>query len=253
MTTPITSRPINRSPGLVHRLDEEWNGLLHRPSALRIARGWALPGGEIQSLDDVLVRAGYIHRGRRGLAGYDDACDEYLLRLVTVARHDHLAGRIVLQRILPALCALARRRSAHGHADPIGDLVSCAWPIIRRYPSERRPRRVASNLVRDIGFETFVRPTRRKAATAEIATDFATVSLATPGHDTEPLDELVALLRAAHDEGAITERDVHLLCDLVTHGSTEPIAQQLAVTTRTIRNHRAAAVERLRRYVGLAA
>jgi len=58
---------------------------------------------------------------------------------------------VVLERLAPALTGQAGRRRA-GRApfrDVFAELVGAAWIAIRCYPVERRPSKVAANLVRD--------------------------------------------------------------------------------------------------------
>jgi hypothetical protein len=213
-----------------------------------------MPGDPIRSLDEVLERCGYRPTaGRAGLAPVADSrteseCDIYLLRLVELARHDSLAARIVLQRIIPALCAFARRHGStpQRRVDLVDELIANSWSVIRTYPVERRPRRVAANLVRDIGFQTVVRPQRRRSATAEVATAPHRIIDAPSLPAVEPLHELVDLLRDAQQIGAVSDGDVTFICELVNHRRPEHLAAKKEVTPRTIRNHRDAIVHRLR-------
>ena len=70
----------------------------------------------VASLDELLARCGYRQAPGSAQTAYqpavldDEAC---LLRLVEIAKTDALAARIVLQRILPALCAVAGRHSSN--------------------------------------------------------------------------------------------------------------------------------------------
>jgi hypothetical protein len=172
--------------------------------------------------------------------------DDYLIALLREARTDQLAGRIVLERILPALCALSRRFGgrAGGPARVMDDLIGTAWVIIRTYPIERRPRRVVSNLVRDIGFQTVIRPSRRRSAGEIRTADFRGLDRAVEPR-AEPLDELVALLVDARARG-LSDSDLGFVVDLVNAGHPRELAVRRSVSERTIRNHRAAVVRRLR-------
>jgi DNA-binding CsgD family transcriptional regulator len=261
MTTTNTTRrsaDLRRSP-ILERLTTEWRHLAVRAADLDHVRQWGLPGAEVHSLDDVLIRCGYrpapvagtpravrsaADRSRREAA--EQAQDDYLLRVLTIARHDRLAGRIALQRILPSLCALARRRSSTVPAqqDLLDDLVANAWPSIRTYPLDRRPRWIVPNLVRDVEFQTFVRPLRRHNA-AELPMAIHDLRDGEHMAHAEPLDELVDLLNEAR-RGGLSQTDVDLICQIVTHNRTDLIADQLQVSSRTVRNHRDAIVHRLR-------
>ena len=63
-----------------------------------------------------------------------------LLQLVVLAQHDQLAGRIVIQRLLPGLIRhAARYRSRRDDIDPAEIVVAAAWIAIRRYDTDRAP------------------------------------------------------------------------------------------------------------------
>lgn len=243
-----TTQPI----GILNRLHDEWHHITIRSTELRAVRTWGLPGMPVASLDELLARCGYRPAPGSAPTAYrpaepdDEAC---LLRLVEVAKTDALAARVVLQRILPALCAVAGRHSSNRaqRNAVLDELVANAWPIIRNYPCERRPRRIVANLVRDTSFETFVRPIRRRSS-GEIPTmhDHLDRSAAEPALD--PLHELVDLLREAQAHG-IEQADIDLLTQIVALGRPEEVAAERNVTARTIRNHRNAVVHRLRNIV----
>ena len=259
MSLPV--RSIRKLSGMTHtlssprrgtildRLAAEWQHITIRAADLDAVRRWGLPGGPIESLDDVLRRSGYIAANGAGTKARSDAVadhDSYLLHLLGMARHDPLAARIVLQRILPALWAMARRHALTHAAqlDLLDELIGNAWPAIRSYPIERRPRCVVPNLVRDIGFQTIVRPLRRRNAgerptTHDMLLDREDVV------SIEPLDELVALLSDARASG-MSDADVELICQIVTLHRPENVARVHHVTTRTVRNRRDAIVHRLR-------
>jgi hypothetical protein len=254
-------------PSILERLATEWRCLTIRAGELNTARSWELPGGRVQTLDEVLERCGYVSaaamahtagtdqgsRSGRDDAGDRAAHDAYLLRLLTLARHDQLAARIVLQRIVPLLVAFARQHSPTVWARQalVDELIGNAWPSIRSYPIERRPTRVVPNLVSDIGFATIVRPARRRSA-SEMPTGHANLRDSECLIEPEPLDELVELLNQARHAG-MTQGDIDLICQIVTMYRPTEVARVLQVSSRTVRNHRDAIVHRLREVAAVAA
>lgn len=261
MTHP-TFVPVPRQPPILRRLSLEWEHRTIRAADLRHVHSWHLPGDEVASLDDVLDRCGFTRRVETGPRpnrrdghdpGMEARYDAYLLHLLVLARTDELAGRIVLQRILPALSGIARRHTARGLAlhDLLDDLVANAWTVIRTYPVDRRPRRVVANLVRDVGFQTIVRPTRRSSST-EVATSHDRMGETEVLVEPSPLAELVDLLREARRLEILSEADLELICQLVTLGRPEHLAAVRQVSARTVRNHRDAIVHRLRHLAGAA-
>ena len=258
--TRLCSRSTYNAP-ILSRLQAEWQHMTTREHELRIVRSWNLPGAPIRSLDEVLERCGFVGScagrgaGRPPRDALDEArADAQLLLLVALAHHNALAARIVLQRIMPALCAVASRRSpTHDRRHELADeLVANAWPVICNYPVERRRHRVAANLVRDIGFETLVRPRRRRSS-GEVPSTRDVIGDPEQQFDAEPLDELVGLLREARATKGISQADIDLICQLLNHGRPEHLAAILDVTPRTVRNHRDAVVHRLRNLVATAA
>lgn len=270
---------MDQAPILI-RLFDEWAHLTISSAALRSVRRWGLPGESVMSLDDALDRCGYsatIARLRHPSArcstgqsagaaagpsvvsriGRSDMAvteDEFLLSLLRLAPGHMLAARIVLQRILPPLSAVARRHSnsKRQRLDLMDELIANAWQVICTYPTERRPARVVSNLVRDITFASIVRPARRRQS-GEVPTTIEDFSDSAVVVAIEPLDELVELLRNAVDVAGMQPDDIHFICQLVNHGKPERLAAVLDVSPRTVRNHRDAIVHRLRTLVACAA
>ena len=243
---PLT--PRLEGAGLLARLDDEWAYLRTSRRALRTARSWAHadPGhplaavvADLRDLDDLRLAT------QRG-AGSEHSDDAILLALVELARGDELAGRVVLQRLLPALILRAvRYRSFHDRSDPIGQVIPAAWLAIRSYDVGRRRRHVASSLISDAVFQAFRRQLRLRSRTERVCppSDF----VPTPCHD-EPataLDEFVTVLREARWAG-VPAGDLDLLRQLVRVGSPSVVAQQRQVTPRTIRNHRDRAIDHVR-------
>lgn len=73
-----------------------------------------------------------------------------LLALLRLAPTDELAARLVLQRFVPALRSIAGWKQPLRQTDWSAMIVSAAYEVIATYPVERRPRRVAGNIVWDV-------------------------------------------------------------------------------------------------------
>lgn len=160
MTSPHRQ---HQHPHLYARLHCEWGRLAHARSALAAARSWRLEGEpNFESLDDLLRLAGY------GTIGDPTGGDDVLRQLISIAQSDALAARVVLQRLLPGLIGVGRRR---GIADSTGsgavrnsdDLLATAWTVIRTYPIAHRPNYVAAGLLREIDYVAYRLPYRRLA------------------------------------------------------------------------------------------
>jgi hypothetical protein len=185
--------------------------------------------------------------------GADRPDDAILLALVELSHTDELAGRIVLQHLLPALIANARRyRSYKDRSDPMTQLVPAAWLAIRSYDVERRRHHVAASLISDAVFQAFRRPLRSRSATEEITSPDAFAAISCHDDPTTALDEFVTMLRDAAGAG-VPSHHLDLLRQLVRVGSPGVVAAQRDVTPRTVRNHRDRAIDHVRAALAIAA
>ena len=260
MTTTLQTqphRPTAMGAGapslLLEQLDIEWAHLRTSRRALRTARTWAARFPD-HPLADIVVDVDDLEQVRVATQRRADRSDDaILLALVELARDDELAGRLVLQRLLPALIVNARRyRSYTDRTDPIAQIVPAAWMAIRSYDVDRRRHHVAASLLSDAVFQAFRRQLRLRTASVELT---APTSLASaPCHDgpATPLDEFVTVLRDARRAG-VPSYDLDLLRQLVRVGSPSIVAKQRNVTPRTVRNHRDRAVEHVRTALAVAA
>jgi hypothetical protein len=237
---------IPSSRHLLVRFQRDWEHLARSRTALARARTWPLGIGPIRSLDDLLRRTG--HRPADG----DDGRGRWridnrvLATLVRIAADDDLAARIVLQRLLPGLSALARRYSdtIEEQFDALDEAVSAAWIVIRLYPSERRTGFVAATLLRDVEYVAFRRRRRRKGATVPTPrVVFELIPMEPAPTAAEELAELLDDARAANFAAA----DVELAERLGDGATVGELAAERKVTPRTVRNHRRVVAYRLRR------
>ena len=245
---------------LLKRLESEWTQLCNLHARFRTPCRWDLPGPAPTSLAEVLTRTGYRPNTRHPahaavtttIALDHETVDAVLLQLLNAAKSDTLAARVVLQRMLPGLVTIARRKSysfAH-QIDLLDELVANAWGIILRYPTQRRPRKVLANLLCDTSFETFVRPQRLRRS-SEVPRSHDMFDESTAEQSVDPLHELVEVLNDARNNG-LAQSDIDFLCRLVTSGKPEVLAREMNVTARTVRNHREAILHRVRNAVAVA-
>lgn len=250
------------SGSVVRRLYDDWAAMASRPATVRRARTWSL-GVEFDDLDGLVAAVGYrprpsadadvadLRRETAGRAVSRDAAveavaDEALRRLVLAARADELAARVVLQRLLPGLTSAARRWGGSrrgGSDDALDEIVSAAWLVIRTYPVERRPTRLAAKLLRDAEHQAFVKATRRRWSSDSVEPASLDRCAAAPVQR-EPAEELAEVVAASR--AALSTDDVTLL-RLLCSGRTVPeVAAELQVSVRTVGYHRDALVHRLR-------
>jgi hypothetical protein len=233
---------------LLSRLQREWNALSRRPAVLARASAWQLAEAPLSSLDELLVRTGL------GSPAADPSFDVTLAALVAIARHDDLAARVVLQRMLPGLSATARRYSSsfEQSLDTLDELLSEAWPVIRSFPIETRSRYVIKNLLRDCEYRAFLKAKRRLLVhelTDPAQFDWSSRAVGAGGTgdegSAEPMSVLVELLHRARAAG-MSDDDITLVTTLLNTRTVKEAAARLRVTDRTVRNRRKLVVAQLR-------
>lgn len=229
--TPLAAHP--RTTG--ERLAAEWNRLRSRPSSIAAARAWSLTERPITDLDDVLDAVGYE-------SPRTDDAERRLRQLVLLAGDDELAARVVIQRILPGLLAVVRRRRRSAGDDAFDELLGAAWVAIRTFNPDRRPACLAAALIADADERAFRRATRRRSHDELPTSELGHLPDDRPQH---PVDELNDLFDAALAAG-VTETDIRLLRQLLAAPTANALAAELQVTPRTVRNRRDRITGRLR-------
>jgi hypothetical protein len=214
------------------RLAREWARIRTRPAVLRQAERWQLVDGPLGDLDDVLAAVGFEVPGSA-------RTEANLRRLVLVAADDELAGRVVVQRLLPGLFAVAARRQGRSTFD---ELLGVAWIVIRTFNPARSPRCLAAALLSDVEYRAFRCPERRRRFDeTPVEWEHALVDR----RDPSPSDEIAELFRFARESG-VDDADIELLHRLLTLPTAIDVARALQVTPRTIRNRRRRITSRLR-------
>lgn len=174
--------------------------------------------------------------------------DQVFCALLRLAKSEQLAGLVVLEALLPGLKAsLGRTLIAAGENDELLALtLANAWRLIVEYPVERRPARVAANLLLDIRKHTLRQlPRQRHSRTEHLAGRDPGASHATGARDLElPLRRAVAA-------GAVSEAEAELILrsrvDLVP---LPRLAAAQGVAYITLYKRRARAEQRLLLFLG---
>ena len=173
--------------------------------------------------------------------GNDDEADRHLANVVERAATDKTMARLVLQRVMPGLLSVAKRRAnlAPGtFTEILHDLVANAWIAVCTYPLDRRPRKVAANLVRDIEYNTFTQQARLRRVSTDVVAELP--ERAAP-RQTNPGEDVITVLAAARAAGANAD-GLRLLGELSLAGrSVGELAESYGVSPRTILNRRLAA------------
>jgi hypothetical protein len=132
--------------------------------------------------------------------------DRVLVALVARAIDGNgLAARVLVQLLLPGARRLARRWWALGDRDErAAATIAAVYERIRRYPLERRPARVAANVLMDAGLDL-----RRAARAMRPTVDLPREHSEPPVE--HPALELAELLVDAVADGIISASDAELI------------------------------------------
>lgn len=143
--------------------------------------------------------------------------DAVLCALLAWARQEPIGARVVLEAIRPGLLNLAVRltRDARDPEATATTIFAAVWEGIRRYPLERRPRRVAANLLLDT-LKVTLRELGRESAWRAAWLDFGEVAPAPElvAEDVETLldsADVDALLDGAVRACAITREEAEVI------------------------------------------
>lgn len=173
--------------------------------------------------------------------GSEDTADQCLAGVVRRAASEPAMARLVLRRIMPGIVAIATRRARierAGFCEILHELVANAWILVCNYPIERRPRKIAANLIRDVEYITFVQSRRLRRVVEADDTDVAEQA---DGRGLSAGEEVIATLAAARLAGAHPD-GIRLIGELTVAGrSVQDLATSYGVSPRTILNRRLAA------------
>jgi hypothetical protein len=219
-------------------LEREWCSLARDPGAARRLSEVCRAAGGAATLADVVT---YVRGADPGTA------DRVLVALVGPAtRGDALAARVLLQLLLPGTRNLARRWWALGDPDErAAAAVAAVYHRIRHYPLERRPAKVAVNVLMDAARELRRNVARSAGA---ICTPVAEPAAEHRDGPADAAGELAEVLADAVADGRISAPDARLIAESRIAGTRiEVLAARQGVSTRTLWARRQRAEQALAR------
>ena len=190
----------------IGRLNLEWARLCANVKVERRITAWA-------ETESSLAGVGSLPALDRALdACTGDDSDALLLALLRLhAAGDELAGRVLLQRMLPQAVRVARSQLRHlGWKDACATAVCLLWEVIVTYPVQRRQRHVAANIAL-----TTLRQAHRHGRRAARAAEGAHLMWALP---VEALAEaeVVSPWRTSADQEAAALIDAAIAATVIT-------------------------------------
>jgi DNA-directed RNA polymerase specialized sigma24 family protein len=221
--------------------ERDWQRELHRPAMRSQFRAWQDTDAALSRFEDVRALLHFL-RGR----GSRVEKDAVLSALLTRARWEPLAARVVLEAILPGLKKLSGRllTDSREREELWSAVMACAWERIRTYPVERRPRRVAANLLLDTLRGTLAALSTRRSPDTQT---FPAQLEAPPPCDSD-VDALLAQAVAA---GAVSEDEAELiLLTRIDGASLKVLAADRGLSFDTLKHRRHRAERRLVVFLG---
>lgn len=230
-------------PTVFHHLELEWEHLRTGRRLERALDRWC-------TADERLARFGCLADLLAVLEGDTvgpEVQSEVLLALLGLVKGgDELAGRLVLQRFIPPLKAIAGWRQPLDQVDWAAMVVSAGYEVIATYPIERRPHRVAGNIVWDVRKRMYATLREHRRCMAELSTREAEPDAAVEP-DVADRHEAADLLRWAADHCQIPREVAWLI--LLTRAAgfqVEELAERRAVPSARLRQRRWRCEQRMR-------
>jgi DNA-directed RNA polymerase specialized sigma24 family protein len=246
---------------VAYQLDREWLQLAPTEIA-RVLPRWHKHQPQLRRFCSARDLLAFLHTASGAQT------DAPLLALLALARDDKLAGRTLLQVLLPALKAQAERIAcASCQRDEVWEvLLYFAWETICTYPLERRRVGVATKLVLDVLHHATRELHRQPVASygsPQLDRRPLLPSERTRAHDMPPPDERAdapitqpaplptdAVLVAAVAAGVLHNWDVELILRTRVDGiRLRLLAQALGLSYHALRQRRQRAEKRLREFL----
>lgn len=224
-------------------LDRDWRRELESPVLRCRFAAWR---DAEQALSPFRDPGALLHflRGPGAAADKDAALRALLMR----AQSEPLAGRVVLEAMLPGLKKLAGRLliDARDREELWSVLLACAWERICAYPVARRPRRIAANLLLDCLRGTLAALAQVRRDPVALACKLPRELVAVPAED--GVDDL---LDGAVAAGAVSRDEAELILATRTDDvSLRAFAETEGTSFAMVRQRRSRAERRLRFFLG---
>lgn len=242
--TATNSWETEDAPGtdVVSALEREWEAICSATLNRRLRR-WSEREPALRPFTSATELLASLRR-RRG----DNLAEDAVLVALLRQADDPLAGRVVLQALLPGLKRLAGRFLFEtGEREELWSLLLAhLWAGIRSYPLERRPRKVAANLLLDAAHATLAELARERRLRAQPPA----MALATEAPADRREQEEVVLARAVR-AAALSRQEAQLILRSRIEGeSLAEIAAEEGVGYDALRMRRRRAELRLRLFLG---
>ena len=230
----------SRGTTVIDLLEREWPGVECSSASSRQLRRWASQDTQLAPFATLAeLRAAVEDRSTTA-----EIRDGILLAVVRRAADDDLAARTLLQLLLPGCKAMVARFCWTDDIDEVAAaVVAATYDRIRTYPVDRRPGRVAANILLDVKQRLFW---RSPARVPTVCLD--EVSHSMPAAEPEPhvAAELLDLLQWAVEVGHLSAADAQLLGATRVAGETvDNLCARSNEKPQSVRRRRQRAEQRL--------
>jgi DNA-directed RNA polymerase specialized sigma24 family protein len=223
--------------------ERDWQRELNGPQLRSRFAAWREAEPALSSFQNPLAVLRFLRR-----AGSSARKDEVLCALLRRAHWEPIAGRVVLEAMLPGLKKLAGRLliDVRDREELWSVLLSSAWERIRTYPVQQRPRRVAANVLLDSMRGTLATLSSARRDPAALGCKLPGELVAAPAH--EGVD---AVLDRAVAAGAVSRDEADLILATRTDDvSLRAFAEVEGTSFVMVRQRRSRAERRLRFFLG---
>jgi hypothetical protein len=198
-------------------LDVEWSDLARAPQATATVRRWANDDLALRDFDSLY---GVVFHAQS--CGDPLVSDSILACLARRAPNDDLAARALLQAVLYGLIRIAVdfRTATFSEEEIASVVVTAGYQRIRTYPIERRPGRIAANVLLDTR-QTVSRSLCKRRVDEVLASDVGTRDVAEA--ERSATDELLDLVDEAVRRRRLRLDDARLI--LLTRVADVPMAE----------------------------
>lgn len=227
---------------VLDRLDHEWERLCRCPRMAAALAAWG-DGDEALRFPSLRALVEAVERGRGDATG----TDRILAALARRAPADARAARVLLQLMLPGCKALVRRFPVGDRDERGAFVVTAAYDRIRTYPFERRPEKIAANVLCDVRHQLLRAMAERRPGRAVPLHSVPEGLLPAAPCPSESRSEGLALLEWAVRHGHIDRETAGLIAVTRVAGMTvAELAVAQGTNEQSLRKRRLRAEERLR-------
>lgn len=228
----------------IARLEDDWRRALVTRELAAGFRRWQLAEPALRSFPDPAALLRFLRASSPG-----ERQDRVLRALLASANDDPEAARVVLHALLPGLKRLSSRllSDVRDQEELWATLLGAAWARIREYPLDRRPRRVAANVLLDTMHDAVVARRRTVRDRSELDLLPGRELTTTPNVDGD-VDDLLA---RAVQAGAVTSAEAELILRTRIDGvQLKSLAWAQGVSYDALRVRRRRAERRLLMHLG---